>query len=135
VILLRRFKRPYYRSYCDDATTLQSIRQENLAVEMQNQGNNSAMVGGNQANRRNGLEVPWERYEEVLKTFGAVEDPMAHLKNLRQDGTIKNTTARITSSSANKGSKQLKVMAALDGEEEELTQEECLVEEGNSIVQ
>ncbi|GKC71982.1 hypothetical protein Tco_1117865, partial [Tanacetum coccineum] len=37
----------------------------------------------------NGLEVPWERYEEVQKTFRAVKDPMAHLKNLRQDGSIK----------------------------------------------
>ncbi|GJU46257.1 retrotransposable element Tf2 [Tanacetum coccineum] len=41
--------------------------------------------------RRNGLEVTWERYsEEVLQRFGPiVEDPMADLKNLRQTSTIK----------------------------------------------
>ncbi|GJX29422.1 transposon ty3-I gag-pol polyprotein [Tanacetum coccineum] len=95
------------------------VKQENLAVELQNQGNNGAMVGGIQANRvngygrltklefprfngddvkgwlhfikRNGLEVPCERYEkEGLKSFRAVvEDPMADLKNLMQNGTIK----------------------------------------------
>ncbi|GJR22850.1 retrotransposon-related protein [Tanacetum coccineum] len=41
--------------------------------------------------RRNGLEVTWERYsEEVLQRFGPiVEDPMAYLKNLKQTSTIK----------------------------------------------
>ncbi|GJS01327.1 reverse transcriptase domain-containing protein [Tanacetum coccineum] len=41
--------------------------------------------------RRNGLEVTWEKYsEEVLQRFGSfVEDPMADLKNLRQTSTIK----------------------------------------------
>lgn len=39
----------------------------------------------------NGLEVPWEVYEEeALKKFEAVvEDPMADLKSLRQDGKMK----------------------------------------------
>ncbi|GJR58207.1 reverse transcriptase [Tanacetum coccineum] len=96
-------------------------------------------------------------YEEVLKMFGAVEDPMAHLKNLRQDGTIKPKTlvdtyclanlqeatneARIKSKQVftsyrntartSSGNNNGEVMVALDGEEEELTQEECLVEEGD----
>lgn len=38
-----------------------------------------------------GLNVPWAEYEvEVMKRFGAAyEDPLADMKNLKQDGTIK----------------------------------------------
>ncbi|GKA21595.1 reverse transcriptase, partial [Tanacetum coccineum] len=106
--------------------------------------------------RRNGLEVTWERYsEEVLQRYGPImEDPMADLKNLRQTSTIKIyqdefdallSRVDITESQAVSmffGGMNtdiammmfvLEVLATPEGEEEEFSGEEgleeCLVEE------